>query len=127
MSSDNYECLNNKEYPMCYNIASPLKFKQILDLDCQWEEFVNRLHNRNEGWATDQKYLFEKIQQYNNKEEIVLLSRGWTYGPANFRIDRLYWNYNPSLVNFDYYIDSHLLRPYAQNKEEVDKLVNLLS
>jgi hypothetical protein len=127
MSSDNYECLNNKEYPMCYNIANPSKFIEILDLNCEWSEFVNRLNNRNQGWSTDQKYLFEKIQQYNNKEEIVLLSRGWTYGPANHRIDRLYWNYNPSLVNFDYYIDSHLLRPYKQHKEEVDKLVNLLS
>ena len=126
MSADNGECLNNKEYPMCYNIANSIKFNEILDMNSTWEEFVNQLHNMNEGWATDQKFLFKKIEEYINKEEIVLMSRGWTFGPANYRIDRLFWNYNSDLVNNDYYIDAHLLRPYNQYKEEVDKLADLL-
>jgi hypothetical protein len=126
MSADNGECINNRELPMCYNIGSSLKFNDILNMNCTWEEFANQLHNMNEGWSTDQKFLFKKIEEYINKEEIVLMSRGWTFGPANYRIDRLLWKYDPYLVSNDYYVDAHLLRPYSQYKEEVDKLANLL-
>ncbi len=127
MSTDNAECNNNKEIPMCYNISDSQLFAKMLGLDNTWEEFVNRLHSMNFGWTTDQNYLWLKIQEYrnNNPNDVVLLSRGWPRG-ANKRIDRLWWSYDPNLVRSGHYIDSHLLRPYNENKEEVNKLINLL-
>ena len=127
MSSDNSECNNNKEIPMCYNIASSKFYSEILDIGNNWEDFAFKLNSMNFGWTTDQNYLWVKVQEQiaKNPESVVLLNRGWSRG-ADRRIDRLWWNYNPNLVKEGYYIDSHLLRPYNENKEKVNNLINLL-
>jgi len=127
MSSDNVECINNKEIPMCYNISDSNLFARMLGLDDTWVEFVNKLNYMGFGWTTDQNYLWLKLQEFKEKNpnDVVLLSRGWPRG-ADKRIDRLWWSYEPNLVKEGYYIDSHLLRPYNENKERVDNLINLL-
>ena len=125
MTSDNPECLTNKEYQMCYNIAKPDAFSNILRIEKSWEEFVKRLSNLNLGWTTDQRYLYEMINTSNKKEKIVLLNRGFS-GLAHYRIDRASWTYEPNDVINDYFIDSHLLRPYEKYKKEIDSLINLL-
>lgn len=127
MSSDNAECNTNKEIPMCYNISDSKLFAKMLELDDSWISFANRLNSMGFGWTTDQNYLWLKIQEFkqNNPNDVVLLNRGWSRG-ADRRIDRLWWSYNPNLVNEGYYIDSHLLRPYHQHKEQIDTLINLL-
>jgi hypothetical protein len=84
------------------------------------------MKSRNQGWATDQKYLFEKINDFKkNINDVILLDRGWS-GMANKRIDRAAWSYNPIKVSEGYYIDSHSLRPYFTHKSEIDKLINLI-
>lgn len=126
-SSDNPECLYNKEYPMCYVSSHSNSFKSILKIDLNWSEFVKSMKDRNQGWSTDQKYLFEKINEFNlQKNDVVLLNRGWS-GIANKRIDRACWDYDPIKVSEGYYIDSHSLRPYSQYSEEINKLINHLS
>jgi hypothetical protein len=127
MSSDNAECNRNKEIPMCYNISNTKLISEILELDLSWVKFANKLNSMNEGWSTDQRYLWDMIQKYRitNNDKVVTYNRGWPNGATN-RIDRLWWSYNPELVKKGLYIDSHLLRPYKENKEEVDKLINLL-
>ena len=66
-SSDNPECLKNNEYPMCYVSSHSESFKKIFELDLDWVSFVNLLKKRNQGWSTDQKYLYEKVNEYKNK------------------------------------------------------------
>lgn len=128
MSSDNFECNNNREIPMCYNIANSKVYSQILDLGDTWENFAIKLNSMGFGWTTDQRYLWDKVQEqkFKNSESVVFLNRGWSYNGADRRIDRINWSYDPNLVRNGYYIDSHLLRPYNENKEEIDKLINLL-
>jgi hypothetical protein len=125
MTSDNPECIINKEYQMCYNIAKPEMFKDVLKIEDSWLEFVNKLKNLGFGWTTDQRYLYDMVNTYEKKENIVLMNRGFS-GLAHNRIDRAIWRYNQnSVINGDY-IDSHLVRPYKQYKNEVDNLANLL-
>lgn len=125
MTSDNPECLKNKEYQMCYNIAKPEIFKEVLKIDDSWFDFVNKLKNLGFGWTTDQRYLYNMINDYEKKENIVLMKRGFS-GLAHNRIDRAIWKYNPkSVINGDY-IDSHLVRPYIEYKNEIDNLASLL-
>ncbi len=125
MTSDNPECLKNKEYQMCYNIAKPEIFKEVLKIDDSWFDFVNKLKNLGLGWTTDQRYLYNMINDYEKKENIVLMKRGFS-GLAHNRIDRAIWKYNPkSVINGDY-IDSHLVRPYIEYKNEIDNLASLL-
>jgi len=126
LSSDNPECLRQKMYPMCYVAAHSNLFNEIFDLNLSWEEFTIMLNKRNESWYTDQKYLYEKINEYNEKtNKCVFLNRGWS-GAAHKRIDRIRWIYDKSKVKDGHYIDSHLLRPYNQYVNEINELVNLL-
>jgi hypothetical protein len=126
-SSDNPECLQNNEYPICYVSAHSKSFEKIFELGLNWQSFAQSLKNRNQGWSTDQKYLFEKVTEFkNNTNNVILLNRGWS-GMANRRIDRSTWNYDENKVSEGYYIDSHSLRPYSQYKEEINKLINFLN
>lgn len=129
LSSDNAECLRNKEYPMCYIIGNNENLKDMLNLNKTWVEFAKKLNALKLGWTTDQNYLFEKINEFKSKNEnkVVLLNRGWNAGIASKRIDRIAWSYDENKVKDGYYIDSHLLRPYNDNKIEINKLINLIS
>lgn len=117
-------------FPMCYLIAKGEVFSDILDLDkCTWEEFVNRLYIEFNGdWGTDELYFFKKWNQWDKKNtNTILLKRGWDEKwIANDRIDRSYWNYNIEKLKNGGYIDSHLLRPYIENKIEIEKLINYI-
>jgi hypothetical protein len=125
-SSDNPECIQNEMYPMCYILAHTNTYSKIFDLNLSWEDFCYFLNDKKQGWYTDQKYIYEKINQFkNSKNDVILLDRGWN-GIASRRIDRAFWSYYPDKVKEGYYIDSHLLRPYNQHKNEIDNLINLL-
>jgi hypothetical protein len=126
LSSDNPECLKDKMYPMCYVAGHSTVFGEIFDLHLTWIEFCELLHNRNQTWYTDQKYLYEKVNHYHKiTNNCIFLNRGWN-GPAIRRIDRVNWSYDPLMVNNGYYYDSHVLRPYSKYKDEIIKLTNLL-
>ena len=127
MSSDSPEGEKHKEIPICYNVSDSQIFSNMLELDDKWEDFANRLLSMGFGWTTDQRYLWLKIQKFKNEnpDKIAFLERLWPDG-AYRRIDRLKWNYNEDLVSLGFYIDSHLLRPYKDNKKEIDKLIQLL-
>ena len=127
-SSDNLGCIQNNMYPMCYISAHSNTFKNVLSLDISWNEFVYSKNTRKEGWYTDQKFIFERINEYNQeKNNCIFLNRGWlSSGSAEKRIDRIKWEYIPEKVKEDYYIDCHSLRPYSEHKEEIDKLIKLL-
>lgn len=131
MTSDNPECLRNKEYQMCYNLAHSEMFKKVLNIPSDWNELITFLNEKNEGlsreiiWTTDQRFLFEKINSFPEKEKLVLMNRGFGWLAHN-RIDRASWKYEDSEVLNGNYIDSHLLRPYKQFKTEIDNLINLL-
>jgi len=124
-SSDNLECMQNEMYPMCYILAHTDTYKKIFDLHLNWENFCSLLSSRNQGWFTDQKYLYEKINKFQkNGNEVIALSRGWKNGMALKRIDRAFWSYYPDKLKEEYYIDSHLLRPLSEHKESIDFVIN---
>ena len=127
MSSDNHQCSMNKEIPMCYNIADSQNFAEIIETGDCWEDFAKKINDMNFGWTADQNYLWIKINKLmsTSPEKVVLLNRGWSNG-ADRRIDRMNWNYDSKLIKKGYYIDSHLLRPYKQHKEEIDKLISFI-
>lgn len=125
-SSDNPECIQNAMYPMCYILAHTNTYKKIFDLNLNWNEFCFLLLSLKQGWYTDQKYLYKKINDFkNNGNEVISLARGWNW-IANRRVDRARWEYDPDKIKQGYYIDSHLLRPYSKHKIEIDNLINLI-
>ena len=122
LSSDAYH--NIDRYPLCYNVAKGSTFNDILNLDCSFLEYCERLSSRDQGWDTDELYFGECIRLFN-KERIVFLDRIWLYGIASKRIDRAYYcGYDINMLKSGDYIDCHSLRPYSQYKHEIDKLIS---
>jgi hypothetical protein len=121
LSSDAYTI---NRYPLCYNVAKGSTFNEVLDLDCSFSEYCERLLKYNQGWDTDELYFGECINKFKNKDRIKLLNRGWSMGMALNRIDRVLWRYDIETLKNGGYIDCHSLRPYTNYKEQVDKLIN---
>lgn len=117
-SSDAHD---GKRYPMCYLSAYGKVFSSIAleDENETWENFVLRLNSLELGWNTDELYITEKI----DKSPITKIKydRGWEYGMAKNRLDRVYWTMRDIT-----YIDAHCPRPYLKYKEEIDQLKSLI-
>lgn len=120
LSSDAYPHINRR-FPICYNIAYGKIFSDIIENDVSFSDYTKRLLSMNKGWDTDELYFGEKIYQFNGN--IKYLNRGWTYGRAINRIDRVFWNYDEN--EKDKYIDCHSLRPYSKYINEIKKLINI--
>ena len=121
MSSHHPQTINTNQYPMCYVVGSDLNFKELFDLNDDWETFVKKIPNQD--WYTDQCHLYNMINQ-NNKINYKFPLRNGDF--TNDRIDRTSWSYDVNLLKSGHYVDSHLLRPYLTYKKEIDELINLL-
>jgi hypothetical protein len=124
--------------PSCYHVAKGFMFKKILELHDKWEDSILHLFNLSLGkdpgghlfgknhWFADEKYSSEKVLSYknNNPNEVIFIPR--VNGQNGFRIDRTDWVYDEKLLEQDYYIDSHSIRPYSLYKTKIDELINLL-
>lgn len=144
ISDDKYVHLNPIEnklphplsLPSCYHVANGKKFKEVLQLADKWEDSIFELYNSGLGsdhgghlagknkWAADERFATLKVNEFTNKDDIILISREGGCGAR--RIDRSQWFYDEKLLEEGYYIDSHSLRPYNIYKNEIDKLLNFL-
>jgi hypothetical protein len=123
LSSDAYTTIR---YPLCYNVGKGQIFNDVLDLNCEFDEYCDRLSKFEQGWDTDELYFGKCVNEFNYRDRIYLTDRGWKYGMALNRIDRVNWVYDINALKNGYYIDCHSLRPYSKYKMEVDKLINNL-
>jgi len=127
-SADHIQSLQNEMFPMCYLLGHSTAYKEIFDLNLDWENFCLLLDSYKEGWFSDQKYVYKKIKEFNSKNKnCIFLYRGWDkYGRAARRIDRDFWSYDIEKIKNDYYIDCHLLRPYKENQKQINLLLESL-
>lgn len=121
LSSHHEQTLGTNQYPMCYVVGHSKVFHEIFDLNESWDQFLSSVPNF--GWFSDQVFLYNKVKN-SNYTHVKFPYR--EFGANIKRIDRSDWNYNTELLQSDYYIDSHLLRPYKPNEIEINKLINLL-
>ena len=80
------------------------------------------------GWHTDEILMTRCLRQWDAKtKKLVKLGETDILLEDGRRIDRGNWQYDvDKLVNEDYYIDCHSIRPYKDHKAEVDKLASYL-
>lgn len=142
------ECFTNLTtegdyFPICYNIAKGKVFEKILKLDCSFETFLNNvkeffnmenwddeildgIHTVNsetfQNWSLDEKYLSRLAVKYRESGGCVNQPER-IGGIRERRLCRSFWMYNINDVIQEKYIDSHLLRPYSEYKNEIDFLV----
>jgi hypothetical protein len=112
----------NPFYPMCYVLSNSKTFIKFLEIqDLNFEEYCKMLLEKyGKKWNTDENFMYDKFQNHHDK---LIIKKNRDF---NRRIDRGNWNYNIEDLKDGYYIDSHILRPYQQYKEEIDKLINYL-
>jgi hypothetical protein len=125
-------------YPICYNIAKSETYKDVLELDDNFNDFMKKVvdetSNRGthdigfgkfENWFIDEEYLSNKLTSKKDKIKILQADRPGGH-PNGSRIDRDRWGYHLQSLKDGNYIDCHSIRPFSEHREEIMKIVSML-
>jgi hypothetical protein len=131
---DKFVIYNDKSYPdepgripMCYCVAKGRTFKDLFGVETREdiERTVRLWGSLGFGFHTDELVLSRSIASWS-LYATRCFKLGDTLGPSDKRrINRHFWGYDPQLLKENYYVDAHLLRPYFQHQEELDRLARL--
>lgn len=110
----------NPFYPMCYILSHSSNFIKYLEIgDLSFKDYCEMLIQKyGTAWNTDENFMYDKFQ--NHKDKIVVKEER----DFKTRIDRSKWDYNVEMLKKDYYVDSHLLRPFDKFSDRIIKLLN---
>lgn len=108
----------------CYILGNSRVMGRLITEEC-WEDYLRaRVAEVGDVWGGDQEYLGRILKEH---PYTVRLRRGFNMaGQADNRLDRDYWKYTEDDIKQGRIYDSHLLRPYKDHKEAIDKLESLL-
>jgi hypothetical protein len=134
LSSDAYSNLDSKTFkrhPICYlagfgqtfsKVTKTTNKKQMDDVMLEWWK-------KGYKWDTDEMCFSLDLYKSISNNEVVLkeLSRGWSNGIANLRIDRARWAYDLNELQKNSYIDSHMLRPLSSFEQKLLPLFRSIS
>lgn len=117
-SADAYQPAQEK-FPMCYYAGYGAAFSSVTGIS-QKSDIANVMmewFSKGNGWNTDEVCFFQSLKSAVRSGSIgvKLFSRGWVQGRAIARIDRDIWHYDKEALKEHGYIDSHLLRPFDKN------------
>ncbi|MFA6066329.1 MAG: hypothetical protein WC707_04085 [Candidatus Babeliaceae bacterium] len=117
--------IKNNRYPICYNVARGSVFMDIFDITdvAEIPHIIKKWNCLQIGWQTDEYMLSYCLNEWNKKTN-KLIKLGHT---VNRRIDRGNWAYDTKKLYKNYYIDSHMLRPYKDHKRQINKLLKELN
>jgi len=135
-------------YGYMYNVGKGKTFTKILNSDCSFDEFMNRHSNHKDGykimWLIDEFYFSDCVNTNQHDAEIIKLKRGhYSKFLTPRRIERhnfpvqLKWDgeienqqkygvYDLDKLKQGFYIDVNCVRPYSDNKEAIDEVVNII-
>lgn len=115
---------NNSRYPMWFLAAKGSIYQEIVGVDWQGvEEAIKQWVAEGYGWDTDELVFTKYINKWHETSRRCMKLG---YGGMEQRIDRSSWHYNENLLKKGYYHYSHMIRPYSQYKDELDKLFHLI-
>lgn len=129
-----------KELAICYNLATPVVWKDIFKIDnieCivnklkEWYKPINYLGIPGKsGWTTDQTRLFTIINEYQSKtRNVVYLNDGKNgYNRMNRNNQKVILNdINKHNIVRGVYSDYHMHRPYKVHHSYIDNVISCLS
>lgn len=124
--------VNSRRCTMCYIVAMSETYDEILNLNRTFEEFVIDLMSYNLGWNTDEIYLGNMLNVFENKHPSRVQKNHRGLEPhsacAKARIDREYlYLFDEEKLKQDYYVDFHFPRPYNENKICIDDILNKIN
>jgi len=113
-------------FPMCYILARGLVLSEALGIKSMtFNTYIELLMNKyNNAWNTDENFMYDQIIKWSGFSQKVIIAKDRNFSR---RIDRGNWYYQLDKLKNGYYIDSHLLRPYSQNREKIDTLIKDIS
>jgi hypothetical protein len=127
--------------PACYNVAKGKTYTEVLNLPETFEEFLKQtewwkrgeLHRPGGGlvcnnWCTDEEYSNQMIKKYHDTvDSTKFINPPRPGGYCARRVDRIAWKkWTHEQVIQEFVLDAHSLRPYSDNKHEINTLVNLI-
>jgi len=96
---------------------------KVLSLPQNFEDFLAFIDAKyTVKWNSDEHFLYDSIVNY---DKFFVTSKKRSF--PNDRIDRSYWVYDIDLVKAGKYIDSHMLRPFSNNREQINSLVGIFN
>jgi hypothetical protein len=122
---------NYPRIPICYHVALGKVYKDVLNIDTEWEVFLKKVINYgtehlniNESsfWFIDEIYSTNKILNYTGQYKLNLKNR--KSGILDRRIDRSNWIYSNYLLKTNYYFDAHLNRPLHKFNHQIINFKN---
>lgn len=138
-SSDAYdsnrpECVgiySGSRYPMCYVLAKGKTFIKLLESDCDFSEYCNKVLKM--GYPThdsDELYFGHCVDNKQHGINVHKLKRGYSSkficDKRNERVNDDSFNlYDKIKLKNDEYVDFHLARPYKRYKTEIDEVLNI--
>lgn len=135
-------------YGYVYNVGKGKTFSKVLNLDCDFEEFMNRHRNFKDGykimWLIDEFYFSDCVNNNNHDVEIVKLRRGHYSNfltprrieRHNFPVDLIwdgeienqkkYGTYDVEKLKNGFYVDVNCVRPYSNYKSAIDDVIDIV-
>lgn len=126
-------------FPSSHLAGKGKKFKEIFEIDDQWENEVvkvfksrSRYHLKNKFyseklWGLDECYASEKISIFNNQEDLVYLDIFWDYWHKN-RIDfcgRFNVNFDMDLIKRGHYSEL-TTKQYESYRDKIQSIIDNL-
>lgn len=117
--------LDIKQLAICYNVATPLTWKDIFKIDTieDIRQYILTV-SRGASWSTDQLILYKAVHEWNVKTKNFICLKDSETGYN--RLDRNGFRLNKHMITNHLYSDYHCLRPYEKHKLHNDTVYNLL-
>ena len=129
------ECVGvyaGKRYPICYVAGKGKTFSKIINSDCNFYEYCQRLASLNLGWDCDEMYFGKMIDEVQDIR-VHKVKRGISSTfLCNRRIEKHHFTRDGSFWRIDLtgyialenFIDCHLPKPYLEYKDQIDNIIN---
>lgn len=125
--------LDNGVSPSAYHIGKGKTFNKIYNFEDDFFSEVEKVYKTKDAfwstgedkWGIDESYSSKKMRNYENRNEIISLSKFKLLQQK--RIDcyrNLEPKYDLNLLANGFYSEIHLCRPYTNHKEYIDNLTN---
>lgn len=157
LSSDGYdksrkECeglFDSEVYPMCYHAAKGKLFREVMEIDDEFGDFMNKIVEfkveNEKDWFLDELYVSKMINSKIDIHNFIKLKRGYEENflvkdriekynfPVEYRVNEEMRLSNIRLGNYDveklkqgYYVDCHCVRPYGFYEKEIWDVANIV-
>lgn len=117
--------------PMCYVLGQGKTFNRLLNMNCDFNEFSEKVYNYNFGYNVpdfhkDEVFLGKMIYRNSENINIINMVRGVTdIWNINKRIEKkMFFDRNIDLALTENFVDCHIPKEYESNLDILNEMMN---